>query len=96
MTTRAELTRIGRHVVRGADELHPVALVALVVVLLGLAYGVGLILEPALIAAVTALVAAVKAAAVLGAAGLAGRCAVRAARRHFSRSGTPRSKEAHA
>lgn len=96
MTTRAELTRIGRHVVCGADDLHPAALIALVVVLLGLAYGAGLVLEPALVAAVTALVAAVKAAAVLGAAGLAGRCAVRAARRHFSRPGTPRPKGAHA
>ncbi|MFI9206273.1 hypothetical protein [Streptomyces sp. NPDC053048] len=93
---RAEFTRVWRRVVRGADELHPAALVALVGVLLGLAYGVGLVLEPALIAVVTALVAAVKAAAVLGAAGLAGRCAVRAASHHFSRPGTRSPKEAHA
>ncbi|GAA0464141.1 hypothetical protein ACFQ2B_40635 [Streptomyces stramineus] len=96
MTTRAELARLGRRIVSGADKLHPAALAALVVVLLGLAYGVGLVLEPAVIAAVTALVAAVKAAAVLGAAGLAGRCAVRAAVHHFSRPGSRSPKEAHA
>ncbi|MEU7222282.1 hypothetical protein [Streptomyces chrestomyceticus] len=82
---RIEFGYIRRAVLRYADGLHPVALVALTVVLLGLGYGVSVVLAPALLAVVTALVALVKVAAVAAAAGLLGRLAVHLFRRHFAR-----------
>lgn len=86
--TRTDLTRIWREVLQRADELHPAALVALVAVLLGLTFGAGLVLAPALVAVATALVALVKATAGVAAAGLIGRTAVRLAYRYFARPGT--------
>ncbi|MFH9871585.1 hypothetical protein ACH4NT_36610 [Streptomyces lydicus] len=94
--TRTELTRIWRELLQRTDELHPAALVALITVLLGLAFGAGLVLEPALVAVVTALAALVKAAACLAAAGLLARGAVHLAYRYFARprSGTFRGYSA--
>jgi hypothetical protein len=73
-----------------ADALHPVALVAVVVVLLALGYSAGLVLEPALVATVIALVALVKAAAVLAAVALAGRRVVDVITRYFDRRAVTR------
>lgn len=86
--TGPDFNRVGRQLLQRTDELHPAALVALVAVLLGLTFGAGLVLAPALVAVATALVALVKAAAGVAAAGLIGRTAVRLAYHYFAR---PRS-----
>jgi len=83
--SRVELARLWRELLRRADALHPAALVVLVAVLLGLGYGAGLAVEPALVALVVALVAVAKAAACIAAAVFVGRRAVRIVTRHFAR-----------
>ncbi|MFF9483009.1 hypothetical protein [Streptomyces sp. NPDC014733] len=82
---RTHLTVLWRTLRDRVDELHPAALAALVGVLLGLAFGAGLVLEPALVAVAIAAAALTKAAVVLAAAGLLARCAVRLAFHHFTR-----------
>ncbi|MER7817404.1 hypothetical protein [Streptomyces sp. NPDC096153] len=73
--TRRTAARALRATLGYADRLHPAALLALVLVLVGLACAAA----PALVALVTAIVTAVKAAVILAGAGILARLAVRAA-----------------
>ncbi|MEU7153848.1 hypothetical protein AB0B15_38410 [Streptomyces sp. NPDC045456] len=74
-TFRDSTARALRALVRRADRLHPAALLALVLVLVGLVYAAA----PVLVTLFTALVTALKASVFLTGAGVLARLAIRAA-----------------
>jgi hypothetical protein len=86
---RRDTTRMLRNLTGRADQLHPAALLALVLVLVGLIYAAA----PFLVTLFTALVAALKAAAFLTGAGILARLVIRAAVT-YHRTSTPTGRTA--